>query len=96
MRPIVAVTSGKPAGIGPELCLQLTGYKGAARPVILADRNLLQERAAALGLEVALIDFCPENDVDRNILEVLHVPLLAPSKAGQLNTANDPFPAILP
>lgn len=91
MRPIVAVTSGEPAGIGPELCLQLTGYKGAARPVILADRNLLLERSAVLGLEVALVDFCPENDVDRNILEVLHVPLLAPSKAGQLNTANGPY-----
>lgn len=91
MRPIVAVTSGEPAGIGPELCLQLTGYKGAARPVILADRNLLLERSAVLGLEVALVDFCPENDVDRNILEVLHVPLLAPCKAGQLNTANGPY-----
>ena len=29
MQPHIAVTSGEPAGIGPELCLRLAGYDGA-------------------------------------------------------------------
>jgi 4-hydroxythreonine-4-phosphate dehydrogenase len=39
--PLIAVTSGEPAGIGPDLCLRLAEYAGPARPVILADRALL-------------------------------------------------------
>ena len=38
MRPIIAVTSGEPAGIGPELCLRLADFPGDAQPVILGDR----------------------------------------------------------
>lgn len=59
MQPIIAVTSGEPAGIGPELCLRLTEYTGDAHPVVLCDKHLLAERAAALGIPVALRDYCP-------------------------------------
>ncbi len=91
MRPIIAVTSGEPAGIGPELCLRLAGYAGDAQPVILGDRSLLAERAANLGLDVRLRDYCPSNAEDRKVLDVLHVPLAAPAKAGVLNAANGAY-----
>ena len=91
MLPRIAVTSGEPAGIGPELCLRLAAYDGPAQPVILGDRDLLAERARAVGLRVALRDFRPENPVDRNRLDVLHVPLATPSVAGRLNPANGPY-----
>ena len=84
----IAVTSGEPAGIGPELCLLLAGRHGVAQPVILGDRGLLAERAAAIGLNVALRDFHPENPVDRNCLDLLHIPLATPSVAGRLDPAN--------
>ena len=86
--PRIAVTSGEPAGIGPELCLRLAGYAGDCLPVILADRKLLQQRADALGLAIEFRDFCPKNPVDRNKLDVLHLPLAETSLAGQLNKAN--------
>lgn len=92
--PIIAVTSGEPAGIGPELCLRLAGYEGEARPIVLGDRDLLAERAAKLGLNVTLCDFSPEIPVDRKnpcLLEVLHVPLAVPSVAGKLDAANGPY-----
>lgn len=89
--PRIAVTSGEPAGIGPELCLRLAGYDGPGHPVILADRDLLVARAEAIGLNVAFRDFCPENPVDRNSLDVLHVPLAAPSIPGKLNAANGAY-----
>ena len=91
MAPVIAVTSGEPAGIGPELCLRLTGYRGEGRPVILGDRGLLEARADELGIEVALRDYRPDNAVDRDTLEVLHVPLAVPSEPGQLDPANGPY-----
>lgn len=86
--PVIAVTSGEPAGIGPELCLRLAGWSGAGRPVVLADRQLLQARAAALAVDVEIRDFSPETPVDRNTLEVIHVPLRAAADAGRLDPAN--------
>ena len=91
MLPVIAVTSGEPAGIGPELCLCLAGYEGEAQPVILGDRNLLQARAEQLGLAVQFRDFCPENPVARSKLDVLHIPLAVPSQAGTLDAANGAY-----
>ena len=96
----IAVTSGEPAGIGPELCLRLAGCSGAAQPVVIGDRVLLAERAAALCLAVVLRDFDPEFPVDRAdslaptgspILDVLHVPLARPAVAGRLDPANGAY-----
>ncbi|KXB31895.1 4-hydroxythreonine-4-phosphate dehydrogenase [Dechloromonas denitrificans] len=93
MRPLIAVTSGEPAGIGPELCLRLADYAGEAQPVILGDRQLLASRAAQLGLNLSFRDFCPENSVDRRplpagTLDVLHMPLAVPAVPGRLDAAN--------
>ncbi|NJD25887.1 MAG: 4-hydroxythreonine-4-phosphate dehydrogenase PdxA [Betaproteobacteria bacterium] len=91
MLPAVAVTSGEPAGIGPELCLRLAGWTGPARPVVLGDRDLLAARAAALGLTLDLREFRPENPVNPDSLDVLHVPLAVPAEAGRLNAANGTY-----
>lgn len=96
MRPLIAVTSGEPAGIGPELCLRLAAYPGAARPVILGDRHLLAERAERLGLKIALRDFCPQSAVDRQpvlpaTLDVLHIPLAVAAQPGCLDAANGAY-----
>ena len=91
MSPVIAVTSGEPAGIGPELCLRLAGHAGDARPVILGDRSLLEARAIQLGLAIRFRDFCPQNPVDRGTLDILHLPLARPSQAGQLDAANGAY-----
>jgi len=39
-RPIVALASGEPAGIGPELCRRLGAERFAARVVVIGDRSL--------------------------------------------------------
>ncbi len=39
---MIAITSGEPAGIGPELCLMLAKERFAARLVAIGDRTLLQ------------------------------------------------------
>lgn len=40
-QPVIALTSGEPAGIGPEICVRLARAGGAAKLVVLGDRELL-------------------------------------------------------
>jgi len=40
-RPVIALTSGEPAGIGPELCARLAAERFPARLVAIGDRALL-------------------------------------------------------
>ncbi len=89
--PLIAVTSGEPAGIGPELCLRLNELAVDARLVLLADRVLLRQRAAALGLDVALRDYRPGQAAQSGVLDVLHVPLIRPAQPGRLDPANGPY-----
>ena len=88
MRPLIAVTSGEPAGIGPELCLRLAEYRGEAHPIILGDRDLLAARAAQLGLKVLFRDYIEGQGHEAGRLDVLHLPLAVPSQAGKLDAAN--------
>ncbi len=46
--PVIALTSGEPAGIGPELCAMVAREEIAARLVILGDRSLFPQDAQVL------------------------------------------------
>jgi 4-hydroxythreonine-4-phosphate dehydrogenase len=89
--PVIAVTSGEPAGIGPDICLALSRHRLSCRAVVLGDRELLAARAAQLGLALRLRSFEPEHAPAENELEVLHVPLAAPVTAGKLAPANSAY-----
>lgn len=86
--PVIAVTSGEPAGIGPELCLQLAGWPGPGRPVVLGDRELLRQRAALLGQSIVLRDYSPALPRADGTLDILHLPIRVPSSAGVLAAGN--------
>jgi 4-hydroxythreonine-4-phosphate dehydrogenase len=73
--PTIAVTTGEPAGIGPELAVALLAEEWPARVVLVGDRGLLEDRG---GRRVP----------DANLL---HVPLAAPSRPGRLEPANAPY-----
>ena len=90
-RPVLAVTSGEPGGIGPELCLRLTDREFAAHPVVLADKHLLAERAKLVGWGGRLRDYVPGQGPAPDCLDVLHIPLRVPAAPGQLNPANGPY-----
>jgi 4-hydroxythreonine-4-phosphate dehydrogenase len=61
--PDIAVTSGEPAGIGPELCAMLAARHAAkpfaARLVILGDRELLEARARRIGVNARYVHYDP-------------------------------------
>ena len=59
--PVLAVTSGEPAGIGPDICLDLAFAELPCRPVVLGDKGLLAQRAEMLGKNVVLRDFVSGN-----------------------------------
>jgi 4-hydroxythreonine-4-phosphate dehydrogenase len=41
-KPLVALTSGEPAGIGPELCIEIARKLPAAEVVVIGDRGILE------------------------------------------------------
>ena len=87
----VAVTSGEPAGVGPDLCLQLARGPLPCELICVADRELLHTRARQLGLKINLWDYEPAQPVRPHTpgtLGVLHVPLAAAAEAGTLDTRN--------
>jgi 4-hydroxythreonine-4-phosphate dehydrogenase len=85
--PTVALTTGEPAGIGPDLCAALVGRRWNCRVVLLADRSLLGRVRGERRRMAALPDYDATAPA-RNRVEVLHVPLAAGCKAGKLDPAN--------
>ncbi|MDO8958685.1 MAG: 4-hydroxythreonine-4-phosphate dehydrogenase PdxA [Rhodocyclaceae bacterium] len=73
--PVIAVTSGEPAGIGPDICLALAERQFPARLVVLGDRGLFADRARQLHR-------------DAGAIEVSHIPLQKSALAGRLDAAN--------
>ena len=76
--PVIAITSGEPAGVGPEICLALAERSFSERIVVLGDRDLIAGRARQIGRSSAG-------------LEVRHIPLKKSALAGRLDAANAPY-----
>lgn len=89
----LALTAGEPAGIGPELCLQLAQETRQPGIVVVASQALLEARAAQLGMAVTLRPWQPgENAVTAaGELSVCHVDGLTSTAAGQLDPGNSPY-----
>lgn len=74
-RPRIAVTTGEPAGIGPDICLTLAQQSFPCQLHLLGDKDLLEARAAEIGLSI-------------DGLDIEHIPLNTPCIAGHLDAAN--------
>ena len=84
-RQAVVVTSGDPAGVGPELCLDLLSQPTPAPVVVLADRDILAQRAEAIGATFAPDDFATKPNSPR---AVWHCEADAPVVAGKPSPDN--------
>ena len=87
--PIIALTPGEPAGIGPDLAAQLSRQAQACRLVVIGDPDMMHERAAQLGISL-VIDAWQGQSHEAGHLAVLPVPLARSAVAGQLDAANSP------
>lgn len=91
-RPLIAITAGEPAGIGPELCARLAQRQREqpwpATLVVLGDRELLQARTRRLGIAVDWPTYTAGAPPETGKIAVWHRPLTAPVVPGELNPAN--------
>ena len=77
-KPLICITTGEPAGIGPDICLDLinSSYINKFNLLLIGDINLLAKRAKLLNKNVTLLRV---DDVDNfpklaiNQLAILHV-----------------------
>lgn len=89
--PLIALTSGEPAGIGPDICIRLAQEAIPARLAFLGDPDTFAERAAALDADIR---FDPIDDIAsaephrEGQLQLLPVGLREAAVAGVLNPDN--------
>ncbi|HEX7115316.1 MAG TPA: 4-hydroxythreonine-4-phosphate dehydrogenase PdxA [Steroidobacter sp.] len=89
--PRIILSSGEPAGIGPDLCIEIAGRDWPCELVVAGDMEMLEERARKLGRRLDLRPWHagPEPVAHRaGTLAILHIPVVAPVRAGQLDPAN--------
>jgi len=90
--PTIVLSSGEPAGIGPDICAMLAARVSLpARVAVLGDPQLLADRARQLSITVALRECASTDEVEPHragLLQVLPIPLAAPVTAGRLDAAN--------
>ena len=84
--PLIALTAGEPAGIGPDLCALLAREDFPGRLVLVGDRSVIGERARLRGVAFDPPGYPGRNDAPA--FSVLHVPVAAPVTAGRLDPAN--------
>ncbi len=102
----LAITAGEPAGIGPDLCVQLAVTPPDIPFVVIADKDLLLQRAAQLGIALQVRELVngkwevgsrnalasPHSPLPTpHFLSVIHIPLAAPCHAGVPDAANSEY-----
>ena len=92
MIPRLVLTTGEPAGIGPDLCLQIASQELPCELVVAGDPGLLTQRAKQLGLDIELVTWCPDMARvmihQRGRLLVWPIAEVADLTPGQLSPAN--------
>ena len=91
--PRILITSGEPAGIGPDACVALAQSSWEADLVVAADGGLLADTAQSLGLPLDIVPYDPRRLAAHRAgsLKVLQIPLRAVVRAGHPDPLNAPY-----
>lgn len=90
----VVITPGEPAGIGPDLTVQLAQQSWPVELVVCASPALLQQRAMQLGLPLTLRPYQPGVTAEpqqAGTLTILPIETAAPVTPGELCVANSDY-----
>jgi len=89
------VTPGEPAGIGPDITLQIAAQKPPAEFYVLADPDLMRQRAQLLKLDIEIVlhENIPNSPCAHQTgqLNMIPVSLKNPAVAGKLDPANSSY-----
>lgn len=90
--PRLAITPGEPAGIGPDLIIQLASKQFNAELVVIADKKMMQERAKALNIPVQFTTY-QKNESAPTInksgeIKIININCAKSVRAGELNSKN--------
>ncbi len=86
--PRIAITTGEPAGIGPDICIQIINRRFKATITFIGDANLLMDRAKSLNLNFSAPLYQIGTDSPFNML---HIPTATSAHAGKLDTRNSQY-----
>ena len=92
--PRLAITSGEPCGIGPDLIIQLAQTSFPAELIVIADKKMMRQRSEQLGIAVSFIDYSsgkPKSANTAGEIKIIDTPCTAPVTAGVLNKDNSPY-----
>ncbi|MBL4816944.1 4-hydroxythreonine-4-phosphate dehydrogenase PdxA [Shewanella sp.] len=90
----IAITAGEPAGIGPDLVIQLAQQAWPAELVVCADPDLLVSRAKNLGLPLQLRPYQPNQAPkaqEVGTLTIVPFSLAVASECGKLDDQNSAY-----
>jgi 4-hydroxythreonine-4-phosphate dehydrogenase len=90
----IVLTSGEPAGIGPDLCVEIAARDHGFELVLAGDGAVLANRAAALGRPLDLLPYdasAPPEPHRAGSARLLERKAGAPVSAGRLDPANSPY-----
>ena len=86
--PILALTPGEPAGIGPECFIRMAHAHPELRLLAVADREMLNSTAQTLDLDISFTDWNPGDPVVVGQPACFQHSLAAPVTTGKLNPVN--------
>ena len=89
--PRIVLTTGEPAGIGPDIAIQLAGRHQDYELITIADPELLSQRAKQLGviIDLEMVDLQQKRqETPAGVLRFLPEQLIEPVEAGVLDSRN--------
>ena len=90
----IAITPGEPAGVGPDLVIQLAQRAWPAELVVCADPTLLTARAKKIGLPIQLKPYQPSQPPkpqEAGTLTIVPFPLVNDAICGKLDEQNSSY-----
>jgi 4-hydroxythreonine-4-phosphate dehydrogenase len=87
-KPLIAITMGDPAGIGPEIIckvFQSSGIRKMSRPVVIGDLSVMEETIESLGFALLLkpIEKAEESSPREGIIEIFDLKNVPKFKIGK-------------
>jgi len=86
--PVLALTPGEPAGVGPECTIRLAREHPELRLLAVADPQLLSDAASSLGFDIDIKTWQPGDQVSEGQLSCYPLSLATPVTPGRPDPAN--------